>query len=123
MTRTSNWLDLAARRSTERPWTLGAALDEYCRNEAITRKQLSTFLGCSLDSLASLSLCRKPAPDRFAEDVAKIAARFQVDASKLAQIVRRVDVVAALRQPTISREEEERRLLLAARDRDEEKDK
>jgi hypothetical protein len=68
-----------------------------------------------------MSLCRRPAADHFADDVSKICERFSVDASKLTHIARRVDVVEALRQPTISREDEER-MLLAARDRDSEEE-
>ncbi len=121
MTKTPRWLEHAARRSSERAWTLGAALDEYRRNEGLTREQLSSLLGCSLDVLAWLSLCRGPGPEQFAEDVSKIADRFQIDASKLAQIVRRVDAVAVLRRAINAQEEDP--LLLAARDRDEERDK
>jgi transcriptional regulator with XRE-family HTH domain len=121
MTMTPRWLEHAARQSAERLWTLGSALDEYCRMEGLTREQLSTGLGCSVDSLAWLSLCRRPAPDHFAEDISKIAERFQIEASKLAEIVRRVDVVAALRRPVSMQEAES--VLLAARDRDGEKDK
>ena len=113
----TKWLDMAARRSTEHPWTLGAAFEEYCQLEGVTRDDVATLLGCSLDSLAWLSLCRRPPADRFANDVSRISERFHVDATRLAQIVRRVDVVGALRQPTISREDEER-MLLAARDRE-----
>ncbi len=121
MTKTPRWLEQAARRGSERPWTLGAALDEYCRNEELTREQLSSLLGCSLDSLAWLSLCRRPAPEQFAEDISKIAERFEIDASKLAQIVRRVDAIAVLRRAINAQEEDP--LLLAARDRDKERDK
>ncbi len=121
MTTTPKWLEHAARRGSERPWTLGAVLDEYCRDEGLTREQLSSLLDCGLDSLAWLSLCRRPAPEQFAEDVARIAERFQIESAKLAQVIRRVDAVAVLRRP--SNAEEEDPLLLAARDHDEEKDK
>jgi len=115
------WLEHAARRSSEREWTLGAALDEYRSSEGLTREQLSSFLGCSLEALAWLSLCRKPVPGQFAEDVSRIAERFQVDASKLAQVTRRMDAIAALRRAINTQEEDP--LLLAARDRDEDRDK
>lgn len=119
MTTTPRWLDRAARRGSERPWTLGAVLDECCRNEGLSREQLSSLLGCGLESLAWLSLCRRPAPERFAQDVARIAERFRIEPAKLAQVVRRVDALAVLRQPSNLKEEDP--LLLAARDRDEEK--
>jgi hypothetical protein len=119
MTPHTDWLDLAARRSAEYRWTLGLVFEEYCSIEGITRTDLAALVGCSLDSLAWMSLCRRPAADRFVDDVSKISDRFNVDASTLAHIVRRVDVVAALQQPTVSQEDEER-MLLAARDRDSE---
>lgn len=116
------WLDVAAGRSVEHPWTLGVVFETYCRMEDVARSDLASFLGCSLDSLAWMSLCRRPAADHFGDDLAKICERFNVDASKLAHIVRRVDVVAALQQSTISREDEEEPMLLAARDRDDEEE-
>jgi hypothetical protein len=115
------WLDVAARRSGEHPWTLGVIFEDYCRIEGITRADLAAFLGCSVDSLAWMSLCRRPAADHFADDVSKISERFNADASKLAHIVRRVDVLGAMRQPTIPREDEER-MLLAARDREDDEE-
>lgn len=121
MTTTPKWLDHAARRSSERPWTLGSALDEYRGIEKLTDEQLSDRLGCSISVLAWLSLCRRPAPEHFSDDILKIAERFQIEAPKLAQILRHVDVVTVLRRPDSSQEDES--LLLAARDRDEEKDK
>ncbi len=121
MTTTPKWLEQAARRGTERPWTLGAALVEYCRDEGLTREQLSSLLGCSLQSLEWLSLCRRPALEQFADDVSKISERFHIDASRLAQIVRRVDAVVVLRR-TIKLQDEDP-LLLAARDRDKEREK
>jgi hypothetical protein len=117
---TPKWLEHAERRGSERPWALGSVLDEYCRNEGLTREQLASFLGCKRESLAWLSLCRRPAGEQFAGDVTKIAGRFEVNPAKLAQIVRRVDALAALRRPRDLKEDDA--MLLAARDRDEEKD-
>ncbi|CAN96316.1 hypothetical protein predicted by Glimmer/Critica [Sorangium cellulosum So ce56] len=116
MTKAPKWLDRASRRSGECEWTLGAALDEYCRTEGKTREQLAALLGCRVDSLDWLSLCRKPDPERFAEDVTRIAERFQIEGPRLAQIIRRVDAVAVLRRAT--HEECNEPMLLAARDRD-----
>lgn len=113
------WLERASRRSSEHPSTLGAVLDEYCRTEGVDREQLAAILGCSLNSLDWLSLCGRPDPERFAEDVTRIAERFQIEPPRLARVVRRVDVVAILRRATHA--EHEVPMLLAARDRDEEK--
>jgi hypothetical protein len=120
MTTTPRWLERAARSGSERPWTMGSVLEEYCASEGVTRQHLAALLGCSSESLAWLSLCRRPGPEQFAEDVNKIAERFQIEPAKLAQIVRRVDAVAVLRRPRDVEEGDP--VLLAARDRDEEKD-
>lgn len=121
-TKTPEWLELAARRGSECRWTLGAILGEYCRIEGVTREQLASELGCSTDLLAWLSLCRRPAPERFANDMLKIAERLQVEGPKLVQIVRRVDAVAAIRGASNPAEDAES-FVVAARDRDVEKDK
>ena len=121
MTNKPKWLKRAAHRSSEHSWTLGAALDEYCRTEGLTREQLSLLLGCNTELLAWLSLCRKPRFDHFADDIARIAERFQIDATKLAQMMRRVDAISALRR-TIDTDEAGP-LLLAARDRDKKRKK
>lgn len=101
MTRHNEWLGLAAHRSTEHSWTLGVVFEQYCRLENIPRAELATLLGCSLDSLAWLSLCRRPAADRFADDVSRLSERYSIDPSKLALVVRRIDVVGALRPQAI----------------------
>ncbi len=113
--KTPNWLERAARQSTKHLWTLGSVLDDYRNIERATPDQLAAFLGCSVDTLDWLSLCRKPTPERFADDIARIAQRFNLNPSTLAQVVRRVDVVHAFRRPAKSREGES--LLIAARDR------
>jgi hypothetical protein len=111
------WLDVAARRSARHPWTLGSTFDQYCGIEQVSREQVADLLGCSIDALAWLALCRRPAADHFSDDLSTICDRFEIDPFKLAEIIRRVDVLSALREPTISREDEER-MLLAARDRE-----
>lgn len=100
---------------------MGSVLDEYCASEGITREQIAVLLGCSSESLSWLSLCRRPAPEQFVEDITKIADRFRIEPAKLAQIVRRVEAIAVLRRPRDVEKDDP--VLLAARDRDEEKDK
>ena len=118
MTKTPKWLERAAKRTSERDWTLGSVLDEFGRAERMTHEQVAAFLGCRVETLQWLALCRKPDADAFTENVRRIAERFKVDASKLAQLIRRVEALATLGRAKIPEEEA---LLLAARDRDEEK--
>jgi hypothetical protein len=115
-TKRPKWLEMAAHRASERPWMLGATLEQYCRIEGMTREQLSSQLGCSSELLAWLCLCRRPASEHFARDVMRIAERFHIDAPKLAQVVRHVDTVATIREAANTGGES---VLLAARDRGE----
>jgi hypothetical protein len=117
MTKTHRWLQRAAQRTSERPWSLGSVLDEFGRTEDMAREQVAEFLGCGVETLQWLAICRKPDADEFVDDVRLIAKRFNLDASKLAQLIRRTESVAALSRAKVT----EDGLLLAARDRDEEK--
>ncbi|HVZ36276.1 MAG TPA: hypothetical protein VG963_27800 [Polyangiaceae bacterium] len=117
MRKTPSWLERAAQRSSAHPWALGSVLDEFGRIEGMTRQQVAAFLGCDVGALQWLASCRKPDADEFANDIRRIAERFEVDAYKLAELVRRTEAVTVLSRAN----SEEEALLLAARDRDEEK--
>jgi hypothetical protein len=117
MTSAPDWLGFAARRSAERSFTLGSLLREFSQVEKLSREQLASLLSCDVDTLDWLSLCYSPLPERFGEDVSRIAERFQIDPTQLAQIIRRAQVIAAVR---CSVRTQDNTLLLAARDRDEE---
>jgi len=106
-----------ARRAQADPFFLAWALKEYASDEGLDEPGLATLLGCPVETLGPLGLCRRPrpAPSRFHQDVDQIAARFGVKAAVLAEIVRRADALAAMRRHI----ESERGLLMAARDREE----
>jgi hypothetical protein len=120
MTTAPDWLGFAAQRSAERSFTLGSLLREFSQVERLSPKQLASLLSCEVETLDWLSLCYRPLPERFGEDVSRIAERFQIDPTQLAQLIRRAEAVAAVRSTARPREET---LLLAARDRDEEQKK
>ena len=120
MTTAPDWLGLAAQRSAERSFTLGLLLREFSQVERLSREQLASLLSCEVETLDWLSLCYRPLPERFGEDVSRIAERFQIDPTQLAQLIRRAEAVAAVRRTARPQEE---MLLLAARDRDEEQKK
>lgn len=119
MTIAPDWLALAARRGAERSFTLGSLLSEFARVEGLSQQQLASFLSCSPETLDWLSLCYRPTPERFGEDVSRIAERFQIDPIQLAQLIRRAEAIAALQRTATMGDPV---LLLAARDRDEEKE-
>lgn len=106
-----------ARRLEDDPFFLAAALHEYARSEGFDEVRLAAHLGCPVETLSRLGLCRRPRPEppHFRRDVDQIAARFEVSADVLAQIVRRADALVALRPTT----EDRRGTLRAARDREE----
>jgi hypothetical protein len=117
MMKTPSWLRRAAKSVSERSWSLGFVLDEFGRTESMTPEQVAAFIGCEVETLQWLSLCRRPDPDDFAVDVRHIAERFEVDASKLAGLIRRTEAIAVLAG---AKTPNDHALLLAARDRDEE---
>lgn len=72
-------------------------LAAYAANHAVDEAAVATFLRCDSDGLVRLALCRAPQGDGFAVDVRRIAAFAPCDAEALAQLLREVDAVIALR--------------------------
>jgi hypothetical protein len=116
MTKEPSWLSDAARRAQFEPWTLGRLLSALCEQERTCDKDLTTELRCDASTLRWLYLCRAPTDSHFAQNIEQIARRFGVDASRLAALVRRADALEALAANTVNAEE--RKFLLAARDRE-----
>lgn len=115
---TPDWLKTAAQRSERETWMLGHVFARYREIEGRTHEELAAELGCSLEVLQWLSLCRRPEGERFAEHVIAIAKRFSVDPRRLGAVIRHVEVVNALaRQREGGKAAHEGSLLLAARDR------
>ena len=112
-----------ARRVRGDPFFLAAVLDAYARSEGLDEVGLAALLACPVATLAPLGLCRRPRPEPplFRRDVERIAARFGVRADALAEVVRRADALAALRRIAAgdAADADERGLLMAARDREE----
>jgi len=113
---TPRWLASAAVESANHGWALGSVLKQYQEIEELTSQELADDLGCSPTTLRWICLCRRPAKNRFAEDVSQIAARFNIDLSRLVAALRRVEVVSALRDG-LPIDADDSELLLAARDR------
>jgi hypothetical protein len=110
-------LTYAANRAKAHPYYLGWVLTRYSTLENITEPDLAQILGTTSHDLARLSLCLRPRPDCFAEDVEHISATFNLDAGRLAQIVRFVESVEAMADPDTSTVATESGLLMAARAR------
>lgn len=115
----SDRLEQFARRVETEPFFLASALAEYARGEHSDERALAEALGCSLDALTRLRLCRRPRaePRFFQQDLDQIATRFGVRADVLAQLVRRADALRAMRRASAP----QAGLLIAARDHEEAK--
>ena len=112
------WLKAAARRSAHETWMLGHVFEKYRELEGRSEEELSAELGCSLEVLHWLSLCRRPEGEKFTEHVFAIAKRFEVESLRLVAVLRRVEVVDALTaRPGGGGAADEDPLQLAARDR------
>lgn len=88
---------LAARkRAAGSSFFLAHDLDEYERLVGLSDSDLAQALGCSLDVLDLLGLCRTPSRDaRFRADLEAIGTRFQIDAVRLAVLLRVLDALRA----------------------------
>ncbi len=113
-----DWLETAARRSAYEAWTLGHVFTRYRELEGRSHEDLAKALGCTLEVLHWLSLCRRPTGETFTEQVFVLAKRFEVDPLRLSEVLRRVEVMDALSARSDGGEAtDEDTLQLAARDR------
>jgi hypothetical protein len=78
-------LERAGKQASEHTFFLAARLVAYQQYHELTDQQLVDILGCSLENLARLRLCRVP---ETSEELAQVAARGNVDAQKLASVLR-----------------------------------
>jgi len=108
-------LSSIARRAEERLTFLASLLAAYARSEDLDDAELAARLGCPVEQLSRLKLCRAPraVAAEMREDVARLANVFGVNEAVLRQAVLRGRVVLRLSQGSDS-------MLLAARDRESE---
>jgi hypothetical protein len=106
-----------ARRAQDDPFFLASALADYAQSEELDEGGLAAMLNCSIETLNRLRLCRRPAlgSESSWADFARIATRFGVEAEVIAEMVRRSDVLVALRSEGAGTGS----MLAAARDREE----
>ncbi|HJZ59223.1 MAG TPA: hypothetical protein VKE74_30035 [Gemmataceae bacterium] len=112
----SEALDHLANRVAADPFFLAFPLAEYARSERLDDSALAAALGCRVEDLTLLRLCRMPRDDPagFRADTAAIAERFGIAPAKLADAVRRGQGLARLRAAAPATAETG--FLLAARD-------
>ncbi|MFY0572899.1 hypothetical protein ACN28E_54980 [Archangium lansingense] len=68
----------------------GHALEQYRTQKLLSHEGLAVELGCSVEILHWLSLCRRPTGVVHAQQLATIAARFCVSAEKLESLLGKV---------------------------------
>jgi hypothetical protein len=109
----SSPLEKMARRVQDDPLFLAWALAEYARRERLDDDALAAALGCPVETLTPLRLCRTPGggPAEFQRGVDRIAEHFGVDAEVIEEAVCCAEARRRLRE-----EAGPRGMLLAARD-------
>jgi hypothetical protein len=110
----------AALRAGAQPFFLASILQAYQTANSLDDGAFADLLGCDLNDLPRLALCRRPAADSqtFAADIVHLAGRFQLDGDQLAAVIRQIDALQAL-QEHLGATQAASGLLRAARDRDE----
>lgn len=111
----SDTLRHAADRAVDNPYFLAAALEAYRQERGLSAQELADYLGCPIETLPFLALCRRPADGSFQRDVTMIAARFGVGAPRLASLLREVELLETV-------DHEGSRIAMAARDREEDEE-
>lgn len=114
----SDALVYMAQRVSNDPFFLACPLAEYARSERLDDAALAVRLGCRVEDLSRLRLCRAPRAGEveFRSDVTAIAAAFGIDTATFAHAVRHGEGLVRLRES--ARLARELGHLLAARDGD-----
>ena len=71
-------------------------LSRYAEREKISEEELAHRLGIAASDLPHLALCLRPRADQFIDDVRQISAKFHIDPTALATVIRLVESFEAL---------------------------
>lgn len=104
-------LDKMAKRLESDPFFLACSLRLFAQSMKLNEEQLAQKLGCSVEVLTSVRLCRAPSGDaaHFQQDVARIASEFNLHADALTEALRLGQAIFVMRGDSVSS-------LMAARD-------
>ena len=113
----SNLLALAAQRAAQRGFFLASAFRLYQSMRDVDDASLAQQLGTDVGTLDRLRLCRRPSVEAegFRAEVQTIAHRFGVEPLALAQLLRELSSLEAMRSAD---EGQSSAVLMAARDRE-----
>ena len=109
----------AARRASQHPFFLAAALERFRIHSGMQEADLAQFLGCDPESLPRVALCRQPDPasPAFRSDIRRIADTFGLQPERLLQVIRETDVLNAIGEAShVAEEHSARGFLMAASD-------
>lgn len=113
-------LRVAAERAGNDPFFMGFELRAYKEIFGLDDKELASFLQCTSESLARLSLCRRPdmTSALFRDEIEQIAAYCSANAERLTELVRQAGSVRSFRgMPTHIPMPVPTGMMAAARDR------
>jgi len=85
-----------AERAKARPEYLAWVLTRYVEREHVSGDELAHHLGIAASDLPHLGLCLRPRDDHFIDDVRQISAKFHINPTALATIIRLVESFEAL---------------------------
>jgi hypothetical protein len=111
-------LENLAHRLENDPFFLACPLMLFARSADLAEEQLAEKLGCSMETLVLVRLCRAPSaePGKFQKDIMRIASSYQVDADALTQAVRQGQAIYCMRAGPKAK------TLMAARDGDQDQE-
>ena len=115
-------LAFAARKAAAREGYIAYFLEKYREYERLDEEALREQLGCTTTAYYRLALSRAPQQEQpdFRDHVQRIASVANVSPFELARILRHVWALQSLREAEYA--SGERHMLLAARDREQEKE-
>ena len=89
-------LAYTAQRAKTRPEYWGWVLARFLERERMSEADLMQRLEITAHDLPHLALCLRPRADHFVDDVRQISAKFRIDPTPLATVIRLVDSFEAL---------------------------
>ncbi|MFA5400902.1 MAG: hypothetical protein WC359_10705 [Dehalococcoidia bacterium] len=115
---TSSILRHAAKKAGQMKFFLAEYLSEFRRFRGFSEEEVAQFLGCNAMFISKLSLCRRPQPQsqKFRSDVELIAVAFNIQPSRLVQLIREVEAMKVLCERKLVTQEVPQGLLAVARD-------
>jgi hypothetical protein len=108
-------LAYTVQRAKARPEYMAWVLARYIEQEQISENELAQRIGIMARNLPHLALCLRPRADHFIEDVGQISAKFNINPTILATVVRLAESFDTLAASDVGQHATDAGLLMAAR--------